>query len=586
MLNFTVIFIGIIAVGAAVCALVFFQLYKQEKNVRNVTSVSSPSTIKAINELDMARRPDEVFFIRMVKSLKSPLTLLSGPLEQLDSKGSLSPEDAKMLNLMKRGVGRMERIVNQLSDFSQPDFRGLRLCLSRDYPVCAKIRQDMGYFRSNADLLGINIDDGGIEDGIRIPLDLDKFDNMFQNLLYATLKFVFREGEVKVRTSLLSGEEVAAFARTEPSEMASKYFMLNIFHSGETLDEDALEAIFGREYVYLDSREFAGVGLYYARELAESHKGYMWASNSESGDGVDFSLALPVDEDFYPEEDYQESLSGENASEDEGRAPSLVAVKTPSEADTGKKRVLVVEEDPDMLSYLTLLLGKDFLVNGCSDNARALEEIAQGIPDMVIADISNSSGEAIELCRSIRRDDLTCRTPFIMLTDEKKDDSNIDILQAGADAMLEKPFKPAMLLALIESLIRRRDLSKGHVIDPDGMLQEGGEVSIVSEEDRLLFDALCSVIREQASNPDLTVPLLCEMLHISRTKLYNKVNGMVGMSPKRFILEYRLKIAAQMLSEGRMTVGEVADATGFNSLSYFSKAFRKRYGKIPSQMKK
>ena len=118
------------------------------------------------------------------------------------------------------------------------------------------------------------------------------------------------------------------------------------------------------------------------------------------------------------------------------------------------------------------------------------------------------------------------------------------------------------------------------------MLQDGGEVSIVSEEDRLLFDALCSVIREQASNPDLTVPLLCEMLHISRTKLYHKVNGMVGISPKRFIHEYRLKIAAQMLSEGRMTVGEVADATGFNSLSYFSKAFRKRYGKIPSQMKK
>ncbi|MBR1434491.1 MAG: helix-turn-helix domain-containing protein [Bacteroidales bacterium] len=594
MMIFLVIILAVVALCAAAYALHFSRLYRKEKAMRTVTSETSPSTIRAINDLEMVRRPDEVFFIRMVKDLKSPLTLLSGPVEQLDSSTSLSSEDRKMLQVMKGAVGRMERIVDQLSDFSQPDFRGLRLCLSRDYPVCGKIRQDMGYFRSNADLLGIKIEDGGIDGDLRIPLDLEKFDGIFQNLLYSTLKFVFREGEVSVRTGILSGEEVSRHSRTDSSTMAGRYFMLNIFHSGETLDEDALEAIFGREYLYLDSREFAGVGLYYARELTRTHKGYIWASNSDDGLGVNFTLALPVDGDFYAEEDYgdareeKESPSvsspssqtalGETSGPESGEEPSGLSPDLPT--------ILLVIEDHDMLSYLSILLGKEYNVVEESDNAGAMESISERMPDVVISDVRNPSGGAIDLCRAIRRNDLTCRIPFILLTDEKKDEGNIDALQSGVDAMLEKPFKPAMLSALITSLLRRRDLAKGHLIDPDGMVSQGNDTAIVSEEDRLLFDALCSVIREQASNPDLTVPLLCEMLHISRTKLYNKVNGIVGMSPKRFIHEYRLKIAAQMLSEGNMTVGEVADATGFNSLSYFSKAFRKRYGKMPSSMKK
>lgn len=89
-----------------------------------------------------------------------------------------------------------------------------------------------------------------------------------------------------------------------------------------------------------------------------------------------------------------------------------------------------------------------------------------------------------------------------------------------------------------------------------------------------------------AANPDLTVALLCEMLNLSRTKLYNKIRKIIKISPKRFIHEYRLKIATQMLTEGQMSVGEVADATGFNSLSYFSKAYRKRYGVMPSDVRR
>ena len=255
--------------------------------------------------------------------------------------------------------------------------------------------------------------------------------------------------------------------------------------------------------------------------------------------------------------------------------------------DSGMKTVLIVEEDADMLSFMSLLLQNEFTVKACSRGDDAEDVLRNGtLPDIVIVDSANASDSAIGLCRAIRRNDITFRIPIIMITSERTDDGKIDAIEAGADVMIEHPFKPAMLTAMVKSLIRKRDQATGHLIDPDEMGVTDRETSIVSEEDRLLFDALCNVIRENAGNPDLTVPLLCEMLHISRTKLYTKVNGMTGMSPKRFLHDYRLKIAAHLLSEGGMTVSEVADATGFNSPSYFSKAFRKHYGRMPSEMKK
>lgn len=563
MLSRLDIILIVVSVIALLLALQLIYLRKRDRRLRDIAD-------------RLRHGVDDVFLARMVGALKSPLTMISGPVELLDASDTLSEDDRKTLSLMKGSVDRMEKIVGQLTDFTREDFKGLRLSLSRDFPICSQIRSDMEYFRSNADLLGITIKEETADGELCIPLDIEKFENIFHNLLYGALKFVFREGEVRVRTGMISGDDVSRLSRADRWLLEDNYFMLNIFHSGEILDEDVLEAIFGKEYIYIDSREFAGVGLYYARALTDAHKGYLWASNSPDGSGVEFTLALPADEEAYSPDDFAA----------EPAVRSVLDV-TGQEEGNGRKNILVVEEDADMLSFLVLVLQNEFNVKQCSSGKEAESVMLGGtLPDLVIVDSANASGSAISLCRSIRQNDITFRIPVIMITSENTDDSAIDALEAGADSMLEQPFKPAMLIAMVRSLIRKRGQAMGHLIDPYEMGVDGNGASIVSEEDRLLFESLCNVIRENAGNPDLTVPLLCEMLHISRTKLYTKVNGMTGMSPKRFLHEYRLKIAAHLLSEGGMTVSEVADATGFNSASYFSKAFRKHYGHMPSEMKK
>lgn len=120
-------------------------------------------------------------------------------------------------------------------------------------------------------------------------------------------------------------------------------------------------------------------------------------------------------------------------------------------------------------------------------------------------------------------------------------------------------------------------------LKPDSVQDEIQAARPLSEEDIRLMEDLREIIRQDASNPDLDISLICRRLHISRSKLYYKVSSISGESPKEFLRQYRLELASTLLSEGKMNVSEVADAVGFNSSSYFSKAFKKKYGVLPSE---
>ena len=108
---------------------------------------------------------------------------------------------------------------------------------------------------------------------------------------------------------------------------------------------------------------------------------------------------------------------------------------------------------------------------------------------------------------------------------------------------------------------------------------------LLNGADKDFYERLYNIIRENISDSDLSVSRICERLNVSRSKLYTKVNSLTGMSPKHLLLDYRLKMAVKLLEEGNMNVSEVSDACGFNSLSYFSKAFKKRYHRLPSDFK-
>jgi AraC-like DNA-binding protein len=161
--------------------------------------------------------------------------------------------------------------------------------------------------------------------------------------------------------------------------------------------------------------------------------------------------------------------------------------------------------------------------------------------------------------------------------------NQVEGLEKGADAYVTKPFDPAYLLALIGSQLENRDKQRSQL----GKVASAAEVedTRMAPQDKAFMKELYRLMDEELSNPELDVSTLTEKLRISRSKFYYKVKGLTGENPGDFFRRYKLNKAAGMLLEGKWNISEVADHTGFSSLSYFSSCFKKHFGVPPSEYK-
>ena len=189
-----------------------------------------------------------------------------------------------------------------------------------------------------------------------------------------------------------------------------------------------------------------------------------------------------------------------------------------------------------------------------------------------------------EFCREIKEDLQLCHIPVILVTAKATVQNQVEGLNTGADAYVTKPFDPSYLLALISSLLRNREKVRnllGRATQTDKL-----DDNILSPQDKSFMTNLYQLMENELSNPELDVARMTEMLKISRTKFYYKVKGLTGENPSFFFKTYKLNRAAELLVEGKYTVSEIADLTGFSTLSHFSKSFKKQFGITPSEYNK
>jgi AraC-like DNA-binding protein len=169
----------------------------------------------------------------------------------------------------------------------------------------------------------------------------------------------------------------------------------------------------------------------------------------------------------------------------------------------------------------------------------------------------------------------------ILVTAKATVENQVEGLDTGADAYVTKPFDPAYLLALVKSLLKNREKARnmlGKATQTDKI-----EENILSPQDNVFMTELYHLMESELSNPELDIARMTELLRISRTKFYYKVKGLTGESPSTFFKTYKLNRAAELITEGKHTVSEIADMTGFSTLSHFSKSFKKQFGVSPSE---
>ncbi len=170
------------------------------------------------------------------------------------------------------------------------------------------------------------------------------------------------------------------------------------------------------------------------------------------------------------------------------------------------KRILVIEDDPDIALSLRLKLERDggFEVETAEDGSAGLRSAIARPPALVLLDVNLPGMDGFEVCRHLRKDAATASTPVIMLTARIGEDDRVVGLDLGADDYITKPFSPKEALARIRAVLRRANRAEeGPDAIADGPLRvdvaarrasvSGRDIGLTRKE----FDLLVELMRQR-----------------------------------------------------------------------------------------
>ncbi len=527
------------------------------------------------------------FFINISHEIRTPMTLIINPLEKLLA-------DKKDDNLHKtylmiyRNAQRILRLINQLMDIRKLD-KGQMHMKFRETDMVGFIDDIMLTFDYLARKKNIRFTFEHAMSQLKVWVDLNNFDKILMNIFSNAFKYTPEQGEIKVLLSI--GQDAMR------KDALKEYFEITVTDSGIGIDRDEIEQIFERFYQINNdvtkSNFGTGIGLHLSRSLVELHHGIIWAENREDAAGSRFIIRIPLGAIH---------LRADELEDIEVNVESHVALASPErreleeefveeEADEHKKggiksktrmRLLIVEDEEEIQTYLKEELQSEYRIMTCKNGKEAYSIILTDTPDLVISDIMMPEMDGMTLCRKVKQNANVNHVPVILLTARSTQEDKVEGLEIGADAYMVKPFNTELLKSTVANLISNRKLLRNKF---SGAQQQEDKLQKISmrSSDEILMGRIMKVINENLSNPDLSVEMLASNVGLSRVHVHRKLKELTNLSTREFIRNIRLQQAATLLKEKKLTVSEVAYATGYTNLSHFSTSFKEVYGVSPKE---
>lgn len=566
------------------------------------------------------------FFTEVSHDLRTPLTLILAPVEQLQADTRLTPDQHSLIQIIRTNANMMMRLVSQTLDFRKFEAGQLKLHLQpTDLP--AAISQWCEPFKALARKkiiryqLNLNFASSASPMGL---IDVDKMESVVYNLLSNAFKFTPEGGRITVTAEINSEAE------------EGRLLTIVIEDSGQGIAPEKIGRIFDRFYQTDVSHEGSGIGLATVKAYVELHKG-MIVAESAPGKGARFTINVPcaeqaanlpptlhheaaetTDSEFHTATlvDTEANAEMSNAASStsvsgtetlqpsaETSAKSAVAdqteakgtlqpkddksleagkgVQTNNDGDEPKPTVLMIDDNEDIRSYVRILLGSDYCVEEAGNGQEGLAKARQIMPDAVVCDVMMPVMDGWECCRRLKDEWQTSHIPVMLLTACTLNEQRIMGFDSGADAYIEKPFSPDMFRARLRNLIANRRRLKAFFGDKSTI-----EKADVSDLDKGFAERFRTLIEKNMKNSDLSVEDLATDMGLGRSQLYRKVKSLTGYSPVELIRVARLKKAAELLTRTDKTVSEIAYEVGFSTPSYLTKCFRDYFGVSPSDYAK
>lgn len=496
------------------------------------------------------------FFTNVAHDIRTPLTLIKGPLENIMLKEGLEQDVVNDLHIMNQNTNRLLSLINQLLDFRKTEVQGFKLNFTKTNlsELLDEICQRFSLIIRNRK---INFHLDLLDEDFYADVDKEAVTKIVSNLLSNAIKYTSRYIEVGLTLSK-KGDKSTVIIRIE--------------NDGDLIPLEYRKEIFKPFVGYSKNgvSSGTGIGLALSRSLAELHQGTL--TLDEAYDRTVFCLELPI---------FQSSaitLPNDLRTTEPLEEPLTAVLPILDAEDVSRDIILIVEDNKDMLMFLKKQLEQRYIIF-CAENGEiAMELLDSHYINLVISDVVMPEMDGFQLCEKLKSDVNYSHIPIILLTAKTNLQSKIQGLELGADAYIEKPFSTVHLMAMIDNLLaNRKKLRQAYTSLPFTLSN-----SIVQTDvDSKFIQELHTIIQANFHNPEFQIDDIADSLNMSRSSFYRKIKGTIDLSPNDYLRLERLKKAAQLLKEGKYQVNEICYMVGFSSPSYFSKCFQKQFGTLP-----
>jgi len=531
------------------------------------------------------------FFTNISHEFKTPLTLILNPLEKLLSSDKVNEyKKEKYYQLMYKNAKRLLRLINELVDY--------RKLNTNSYKLNAKSHQIIPFFEDIQDAFSVNAENKSIELIFENNLTIKEFqfdsailEKIIFNIVGNSLKFTPNGGKITLNISserIESNSRLTNFSFIKSDYESASYIYLAIEDTGSGISSEAMEYIFDRFFQVDNDSEIqgSGIGLTLVRSLVNIHHINL-SVYSKEGIGTQFILQLPninYDEVFVSENAKNSVMLSKSAlSPFDERHNVITDAKVNMYENFTKPEVLIVEDNVELRSFMKDHFDEDFKVFEAGNGIEGLEILNKHKIEIIVSDIMMPEMDGVTFCKKVKEDKIYRGIPFILLSAKFNVESQIEGAQSGADVYISKPFSMEVLHLTILNMLRTRKQVKETTLE--NTFEEARKNVKGNSEDEFLRKVI-DCIDENIEDVDFDVVKLCNLLGISKTKLYTKIKGVTSESIGGLIREIRLKKAAQLLSSTDFNIIQVMDKVGIQSQSHFTKSFKKQFGVTPSEFVK
>lgn len=496
------------------------------------------------------------YYTNISHEFKTPLTMILSPVEDIIQHEKASPEIISYATHIRKNATYLLELVEQILDFRKIREEKMPLAVA-NIDLVDFIKNIFNMFKPLADRSDIDFLLFSAQPEIKGYVD----PKIIEKVLFNLLSNAFEHTPANKQIALIINAP------------QNGWLELLVRDEGMGIQKKDISRLFERFY---RSENSSGLGLFFVKELVNHHRGKIEVE-SEWQKGTTFVVKLPIGKEAY------------QASEQANKAPLLAPmVLSKAKGIAIKKeelltqnhydKLLIIDDNEEIRTYVSNKFKTDFRVFNAVNGEEGIALAIKEMPDVIICDVMMPVLDGIETTRQLRKNFNTSHIPIILLTANSSDEKRFEGIELGADDYITKPFDFRYLKLKIDSLIQQRKQLRTHFNQAPEL---SADTLTRSAQDKAFIKQVSDIINENIGKMEFSVELLSKKMNCSRTNFYKKMKGVTGETPHEFIRTIQMKKAALLLKETNHSISDIGYKVGFSDANYFSKAFKKHFGKTP-----